>query len=307
MTRRNNEIKSFRKFAKLIALGIIVFNSTTCIALPKNNDEVKHTRYLFIDSRIIKNTENVKLTNGTLEKSEQNPLFAEDKSWEARYDNLYANVLYDEQEDLYKCWYSPFIIDPASNFMPREKRIPGTYNKVRRAVKNNGKKREMGVCYATSKDGIKWEKPELGIVEFDGSKKNNLVIRGPHGAGVFKDLQESDPEKRYKMFFKEKIMSVAFSPDGLHWSEPVQCPEIDAAGDTHNNVLWVSESGEYVGITRLWDRERHIRQIGRTMSKDFLNWTKAKVILEGIQPHLQVYAMPTFRYANIYVGLPVIF
>ena len=31
------------------------------------------------------------------------------------------------------------------------------------------------VCYAVSKDGIKWEKPALGLVEFAGNTQNNLV------------------------------------------------------------------------------------------------------------------------------------
>ena len=31
------------------------------------------------------------------------------------------------------------------------------------------------VCFAKSKDGFSWEKPILGLVEFNGSKENNLV------------------------------------------------------------------------------------------------------------------------------------
>ena len=34
------------------------------------------------------------------------------------------------------------------------------------------------VGYATSRDGLKWVKPELGLIEFDGSTANNLVLRG---------------------------------------------------------------------------------------------------------------------------------
>lgn len=33
-------------------------------------------------------------------------------------------------------------------------------------------------CLATSRDGIKWEKPELGLVEFHGSKANNILRTG---------------------------------------------------------------------------------------------------------------------------------
>ena len=44
-------------------------------------------------------------------------------------------------------------------------------------------------CYAESKDGIHWTKPDLGLFEFDGSKKNNIVWDGPgaHNFTPFKD------------------------------------------------------------------------------------------------------------------------
>src|SRR5262249_60826732 len=34
-------------------------------------------------------------------------------------------------------------------------------------------------CYAESKDGIHWTKPELGLFEVNGSKANNIVLAGP--------------------------------------------------------------------------------------------------------------------------------
>ena len=36
-------------------------------------------------------------------------------------------------------------------------------------------------CYAESKDGIHWKKPELGLVEFNGSKANNIVMATING------------------------------------------------------------------------------------------------------------------------------
>ncbi|GAJ20413.1 unnamed protein product, partial [marine sediment metagenome] len=104
---------------------------------------------------------------------------------------------------------------------------------------------------------IHWEKPELGMVEFEGSKQNNIVWRGPHGAGVFKDLRDPDQARRYKTLFKRKKISVGFSADGIHWGPQIMCPEIDPkpADGTHYNVLWVPELGEYVGFIRFRGRE----------------------------------------------------
>ena len=62
---------------------------------------------------------------GVVEKDRRNPLFAEDKPWEVRYDNLYANVMFDRDEKIYKCWYSPFIIDKATATATEKKECDG--------------------------------------------------------------------------------------------------------------------------------------------------------------------------------------
>ncbi len=285
-------IRCFLCFTAILALGI---------PAASGND-----RYLLLDSRIIGNTENVKLTIGKVQKYRGNPLFEEDKPWEKRFDNLYANVIYDEQEKIYKCWYSPFIIDISSKGMTLEQRKEIEYEPLAR---------EMAICYATSKDGIKWVKPELGIVKYEGSKANNILWRGgkgkgeylegPHGTGIFKDLRDADPKRRYKAFFKGDILSVAFSADGIHWAPAIACPEADSAGDTHNNAFWSPTLGKYVGITREWG-EPFGRQVARTSSADFVNWSKSRVVLEGLSERYQTYAMPVFYHGGIYLGLVAI-
>jgi hypothetical protein len=266
--------------------------------------DAERKKFLLLDERIIDRIENAKLTVGTVEKHNRNPLFVEDKPWEPRFDNLYANVLYDEEENLCKCWYSPFIIDESTSNTPPKDRVNGGKFKYR--GKHTGRRREMGICYAVSRDGIRWEKPSLGVVEFAGSKENNLVWRGPHGSGIFKDPRDPDPQRRYKAFFKGKMISVGFSPDGIHWSDAIACPEANVAGDTHNNALWAPTLSEYVGITRTRAKPRG-RQVARTSSKNFLKWTQAHVVFEGLENHLQTYAMPVFYYAGVYLGLPAIY
>lgn len=264
----------------------------------KNKKRIPNNlKYMLLDSHIISRSEGVHLVVGNIEKDKSNPLFGEDEPWEPRFDNLYPNVIFDEEEELYKCWYSPFIIEKRTSSTPRDKRTSLDYRSV------TPQEREMGVCYAISKDGIVWEKPELGLVEFSGFKKNNIVMREAHGAGVWKDLYDPNPARRYKMFFKSRHMSVSFSSDGLHWTDPVACPQIKAKGDTHNNTFWAPELGKYVGITRLWDGQRIV---GRTESTDFIHWTKAGEVLRGTKRR-QTYAMPVFRYANVYLGLIMIF
>jgi hypothetical protein len=267
----------------------------------------KRDRYLLLDERIVAQTKNAKLTIGKVEKHRSNPLFGEDKPWERRFDNLYANVIYDEQEKIYKCWYSPFVVDTSSKGMPIEERKRKPY----KAPDN----REMAICYATSTDGINWVKPELGLIEYDGSKANNILWRGigargehwegPHGTGIFKDLRDPDAGRRYKAFLKSDILSVAFSADGIRWGAAIARPTADSAGDTHNNAFWSPTLGKYVGITRDWG-EPFGRQVSRTSSTDFLDWKKCDVVLEGLEEDLQTYAMPVFYHGGVYLGLVAI-
>ncbi|MGI9234569.1 MAG: hypothetical protein ACR2RD_13115 [Woeseiaceae bacterium] len=263
-------------------------------------------RHLLLDTRIVEDVQNAELTLGTVSKPDANPLFAEDKPWERRFDNLYANIIYDEEEEIYKCWYSPFIVGHTTLGMTEQERLEKEYGKH---------EREMAICYATSKDGISWDKPELGLVEFEGSKSNNIIWRGdpetgvakwgPHGTGIFKDLRDPDPSRRYKAILKAEILSVSFSADGIHWSPALPCPEADSDGDTHNNALWAPTLNKYVCITREWRFTigDYTRQVARTESDDFVNWTKTEVIMEGLDWSQQLYAMPVFYHGGVYLGL----
>jgi hypothetical protein len=253
------------------------------------------TRYLLLDDRIIEETINAKLEVGKVEKHPSNPLFGEDQEWEVRFDNLYGNIIFDKEEQIYKCWYCPFIVESDAH---------GMTLKERDKPYKEHPKREMGICYATSKDGITWEKPNLGLIEYNGSKNNNIVWRGPHGAGVIKDLHEKDPEKRYKVIFQG--MAVGFSADGIRWSGKKKVKGVRVAGDTHNNAIWAPTLNKYVGMTRTWGR-KFGREVARIESDDFIHWTKEEVVLHGSTKDLQTYAMPTFYYSGIYLGLVAIY
>ena len=210
--------------------------------------------YLLVDPRVVEEIEGVTLRLGQVKKHPANPLMRENKPWEVRYDNVYANVLYDEADKPFKCFYSPFIIDEVTTGTPQSQRANTNYRWT--------PTREMGLCYAFSEDGIVWTKPELGVVELHGSKKNNLVLRGIHGAGVIRESSDADPAKRYKLFAgrevpgKDRFMVVAFSNDGIHWTDPIPCTKTTVQGDTHNNPLWVQQRNTYVGFTREYKDQR---------------------------------------------------
>ena len=83
----------------------------------------------------------------------------------------------------------------------------------------------------------------------------------------------------------------------------MECPDVEAMGDTHNNAFWDTRTERYVGITRLWDSGQRI--VGRTESVDYVRWTKAVEVMRHHpdEPHRQTYAMPVFPYAGAYLGI----
>jgi len=264
---------------------------------------------LLLDSRIVASITNARLELGTVQKHPANPLFVEEhfaeppKRWEARLDNVYPSVIYDEDDGVFKCWYKSFIVDEASNRTPLKQRPHQPYGES---------EREEGLLYAVSADGIGWEKPALGIIDFEGSTANNLVMRrathGLHAGGVLKDARDPDPTRRYKFIHRNASagrMATCFSTDGLHWSQPLLWKEHDAVGDCHNNALWSPELERYVGITRGWSDG--IRTVLRSDSADFVDWSQPLEIMRGADAHNQIYSMPICRYGDLYIGLPSVF
>ena len=243
---------------------------------------------------------NAKLVPGRVEKFAGNPLLRQEHAWEPSFDNLCPSVLWDEEEQIYKLWYSIFVVNVPDVERTTPERRRWLY-------------RESGVCYATSAEGIRWEKPLRADLPFR-NQPSNVVMRNAHGAGVFKDLREANPARRYKMFFqrerngRRQTVAVAFSRDGLHWDETIDLPNVRARADTHNNALWAPALGKYVAITRDWDFVgRSVRLVARTESSDFMNWSDSRVVLSGLENQLQIYGMPVFAYQGIYLSLPAIF
>jgi hypothetical protein len=117
------------------------------------------------------------------------------------------------------------------------------------------------VCYAESKDGIHWTKPELGLHEFRGSKKNNIIWTGvgTHNFVPFKDANpKCKPEATYKAVggIQEEGGLFAFhSADGIHWKLTADKPIITSkkyAFDSQNVAFWDTERGEYRCYFRGW-------------------------------------------------------
>jgi hypothetical protein len=84
------------------------------------------------------------------------------------------------------------------------------------------------VCTATSHDGIHWDRPDLDA--FPGSNRVLDPTILPDSWSVFPDYNGTDPKGLWKMFLRgPDAMALSkgqgllmVSPDGIHWSKPVE-------------------------------------------------------------------------------------
>jgi len=166
------------------------------------------------------------------------------------------------------------------------------------------------VCYAESKDGIHWTKPELGIVEFNGSKENNIVWNGigSHNFTPFKDANPNcKPDEKYKALARNKGGLYAFkSLDGIHWSLLCDKPVITkGAFDSQNLAFWDATRNRYVDFHRGF--KKGVRDIMSCTSSDFLNWTEPVWLEYPGAPTEHLYTnqiTPYYRAPHIFMGFP---
>lgn len=141
-------------------------------------------------------------------------------------------------------------------------------------------------CYAESVDGVHWERPNLGLVEFNGSSMNNILMKGHllHNFSPFLDENPDCPADRpYKAIsgnYKEGLVGYT-SADGVHWERIREDPLItEGAFDSHNLAFWDPNQGSYVCYSRYFRKGAAdtpmfsgIRAIQSCTSTDFLTWS----------------------------------
>lgn len=182
---------------------------------------------------------------------------------------------------------------------------------------------------ATSADrGLSFERPNLGLVEFGGSKANNILFAGEppfFPPPAFLDTNPNcKPDERYKGFSNQwqRLFAMA-SPDGIHW-RPLAPEPIRMSGtfDTVNTAFWDRRSGCYRSFTRylknaepranphdfLKAESKVVRAIQTSTSTDFLNWTEpVPLAYNDDYADMQLYTnaiIPCPDAEHIYLGFP---
>ena len=234
----------------------------------------KTTRCLFVDDHHISEIDNLIRRMNPLEKHPANPVVLPDRPWEG--DSIYAlnSAIWDSEAGVFKLWY-------LLGARPQS-------------------------CLATSADGVRWDKPSLGLQAFDGSTDNNML---PVSAGQIvcapDDYGPAPAGELYRSVFwsPEKGRYILTSADGLHWREGPNAT-VYGAGDafvltkgtqplTGNGQLPGYPTGDhvprYLGVARWcvgvgrFDGSSDIRPTRRVQalitSDDMLTWCNPTRIL----------------------------
>ena len=275
--------------------------------------EVDRRAQLFIDDGIIERTRRLVKRMHEPVKYEGNPVLVADRRWEGRT-VCFGSTLFRPEQGLFEKWYLAHD-------------IWGSRNDKRPLEESSC------ICYARSADGVHWEKPELGEVEWRGSKDNNIVLR--HQGSHFDSMsvvERPGAQPRYTLivfqgtwpYEAKKIAEMGLeylwpqahyafhSEDGLGWASDYENPVFYLRDPPPGRYRAMDRTcfgydlarGMWLGFLK-WSHEGK-RARRHSESADFKQWTQPELVLhadEDDPPDMQFYGHYGFRYGCTYVGL----
>lgn len=235
--------------------------------------DIGNRRQVFIDDRFLADSAGVRLVVHQPVKTKELTL-APEHPWET-YIGAYSTVM--RVQDTYHLWYDAIV--------PRKKADNA-------GAWQGGLIRSL--AYARSRDGIKWEKPILGLAEIFGSRANNVVLGygaggitgGLHSASVFLDPNAPERERfRLLAYVVEmpKALQVFSSPDGIHWRLTHRSAIVFESEkhhlDSQNIIFWDDRIGKYAAYIRrnLRPAGSQGRVVARSESADLGRFTNAEI------------------------------
>jgi hypothetical protein len=287
---------------RLQIISVLTLFGSTCCARAADTIDISSRRELFADMAMIERLA------GDAELQLHHPVPREvaltfEKPWEGNASG-YPTVFRDG--DLYRMYYRGhrYIIDPPP---------------LRQA-------QSEVVCYAESRDGIHWEKPDLGLFDWpatqdnSGTKDNNIIWRGGYETHNFAPFKEMNPacraDERYKAVggtTSSNGLLTFKSADGIHWSKLSETPVVTTgAFDSHNTVFWDPDRQRYCMYVRYFSESdfKGLRSIGMSYSTDFSNWSEPVALKYPDSPPQQMYTnqiSPYYRAPHILMGFPTRF
>ena len=246
-------------------------------------------------------------------RKEMGEFFVADKPWETTMH--YINMIRDK--DIFRMYYVTHGVLLTAEFN----------------VDENGNRKAQGavydtvVCYAESKDGLHWEKPALGICEFNGTKDTNILFRTRDltlpadqydNFFVFIDDNPNCREgERYKAMVERsghwrQHLTGYVSDDGIHFQYKYKF-DMKGTFDTLNTCFFDKNIGKYVAYIRDFHKDEKykdihgVRDVRRSESEDWISWSvPERWDLKGSEeyPLYTNNVMQYYRNPNIYLAFP---
>ncbi len=193
---------------------------------------------------------------------EQETVLAHDVPWEGNKSDFHNIIV--EPDGLLRMYYLGWSID-----LPKE---------------GDASISPISLCYAESRDGVHWTRPELDICTWDNGEKTNILIDGraqTYALDGFRAIRDDNPacppHERYKGVMKVGAELWCFvSADGIHFEKGWFMTD-KGWFDTLNNPIWDPVLGVYHCYIRNFhgsdDLEKAVRDIRYMWSKDFHEWS----------------------------------
>jgi len=280
----------------------------TCLAAaaaaqqPKSPADLTGPWQLLVDDAGIAEKANVSRVYHPFQKARENPVLRPEQPWEGSCAYVYGTVLPGEDGAGYRMWYHSWA--------------GGEYHNL----------------YATSRNGLHWHKPDLGLVAFNGTTHNNILFRRTkedHNPQVIHTPWEPDPARRYKLMNWDYGRTPpantvsgyygACSPDGVHWKDAAKNPILpDPTGDV-GNFTWDPHRARYMGYPKQFTEIRGFRRrcVGFASTQDFESWPAPALVLAPDEcddrwvtkapEHTDFYGLCGFAYESMYLGFLWIF
>lgn len=238
---------------------------------------------LFVDDYLIQSQGNLFRRLGQIHKHDK-PVILPDKPWDETAAFPFGSGAYRLAPDKWVMWYMTY-----------------------RRWLSGGER--TSVCFATSKDGLAWEKPSLGLCKVTGTTENNVVLSfGLDNCSVVIDESDPNPDRRYKAAIYTDGDEGAgvygwTSPDGLHWVRQTKAL-VARAGD--RTTMWYDTLRKKLVLFTRYSPILPGRYIFRSESADFTTWTTPELILDWTaidKAHrIEHYGADGFVYGDMYLG-----
>ncbi|MAG34979.1 MAG: hypothetical protein CL878_01815 [Dehalococcoidia bacterium] len=272
--------------------------------------KIDHRRQLFVDDYLIAERQGVRRQLHQPEKHPANPVLVPEHAWEHPALVL-AYCLRDEHTGSFRLWY-----------------------RSRTTYEENGRTHNWPNLYAESSDGIHWERPQLGLYDWEGSKDNNIILPAGDLRGLIHEPQdeqapwkavwEHNSPARSPEWITEEGYYLYTSQDGIRWE--VAGPMIpygqrsqlggelslplSRLGDT-GHVRWDPELQTYVCDAKGTLR-RDIQGSGHRFrlqleSDDLFHWSRPRVVAfpdrdDLAQGTLGFYGLLGVPYESLWLG-----